>query len=234
MGAFAFLRLYENATPHALLIRLAATFILLIFALSWRRRSTLDDSALIACALFGYGAAMLGGPAWLIGPVVLFLVHVTLWPRHEQRRVHTVYAVASVAVAGLLWLCLQRAYGGQDRFFFPYTIVFGAHLAIIGVSQITDRCPPNARLPRLGYAILAGWLLTLFQMIPLLISRANPDRAHDILLTLFAAPPSIALAAASFYFLLPTLYAPTKSAAAVHSAGFGCALIASLCAAIAG
>jgi phytol kinase len=227
LGAFAFLRLYENATVHALALRLIAASVLVVFVLCWRGRSTLDDSALIACALFGYGAAMLGGAAWLTGPTILFLVHLALWPRFGQRRGHTVYAVASVTLAGLLWLVLQAAYGGVTRFFFPYAVGFGAHLAIIGVSRIAVDPSPRPRQLRLFGSVLLGWVTTVIQIIPLLAhtTRTTPLDATGLVAI---AGLSVALAATSFYAMLPFLYGPKGSDAAIHSAGFTSALLASI------
>jgi len=53
VGAFAFLKLYMAKTPGELGLRLGATLALLIFVLAWRRRTRLDDGALMAGALFG-------------------------------------------------------------------------------------------------------------------------------------------------------------------------------------
>jgi phytol kinase len=227
VGTFAFLRLYLHATSHALLIRLAATGLLLIFALSWRRRSTLDDSALMASALFGYGAAMLGGPLWLIGPVVLFVAHACFWPRFGPRRDHTVYAVASVILAGLLLLCLQVAYGGKGRFFLPYAVGFGGHLAIIGTSRMAVDVSVRSPTVRLIYSILAGWALALLQMLPLFIHLPHAVSLAGYIILSMILICGVAIAAVSFYVLMPVLYGRHKSDAAIHSAGFTGGLLGS-------
>lgn len=228
LGAFAFLRLYEHATPHALLIRLAATFILLIFVLSWRGRSTLDDSALIACALFGYGAAMLGGAAWLVGPLSLFVVHVMMWPRFDARRLHTVYSVASVTLAGLFWLILHAAYPETTRVFFPYAAGFGAHLAIIGVSRISIDASPRPRWLRLAISVMIGCALTGLQMLPILLGSASAFVSVRLAFLTLVAIVSIAVGAGGFYRLLPYLYGDKGSDPAIHFAGFAAALVGSM------
>jgi phytol kinase len=226
LGTFAFLKLYEHATPHALVIRLAATFILLVFVLSWRRRTTLDDSALMACALFGYGAAMLGGWKWLIGPLILFVAHVVFSPRKGQRRVHTVYAVVSVTLAGLFWLGLQVAYGGIVRFYFPYAIGFGADLAIIGVSQIGTDPSPMPPWIRLGRSIMMGWALVILQMVPMLLRSMKLMPVTET--TVIAGIVCVATGATSFYLLVPWLYGKKGSDIAIHSVRFASSSFASL------
>ena len=149
LGAFAFLKLYVSKTPDDLLLRLGATILLVIFAFSWRRRTTLDDSALIGSALFGYAAWMLGGWPWLIAPLTLFLVFGLLWPRGHDARFHTIFAVLSVASAGLLWLMIYVMKPDTTWLIFPYSAGFAAHLAIIRVSQ---RVHAPAEMPRLTVA----------------------------------------------------------------------------------
>jgi phytol kinase len=231
LGTFAFLRLYEHSTVHALVFRLVMVSLLVIFVLAWRRRSTLDDSALIAAALFGYGAAMLGGARWLIGPLVLFLLHVAMWPRAGQRRPHTVYAVASVTLAGFAWLILQTTYGGTIRFFFPYAVGFGAHLAIIGISRIAVDPSLRPRSARLAGSIAAGWMLALAQMLPMLLQTIRAAGTQTPAIPMLGALAGVALAALPFYALLPFLYGPRASLAAIHLAGFACALAGSILAA---
>ena len=62
LGTYAFLRLYLDEDPQALLIRVLVAIAFVTFTLAWRHRSKLDDSALVGCALFGYGAFFIG---WL-------------------------------------------------------------------------------------------------------------------------------------------------------------------------
>lgn len=231
LGAFAFLKLYLHATQDALLLRLAATMLLVAFALSFRRRTSLDDSALLACALFGYGAWMLAGPLWLIAPTILFLVHLALWPRPGPQREHSVYAVASVTLGGLFWIGAHVAFGGHMRFLFPYAIVFAAHLAIIGVSRMGHN--PSRQSPRLhlSNAIIAGWCLAMIQSLPLLIATGGIVQTARLLRMTLIALACAAGAAGCFYLLMPFLYGKKGSNAAIHLSGFAVALAASMIAA---
>jgi phytol kinase len=227
LGTFAFLKLYEHATPHALLIRVAATVLLLVFALSWRQRSSLNDSALMACALFGYGAAMLGGPLWLIGPSILFLIHVWRWPRPDAGRVHSVSAVVAVTLAALFWLGLQVAYGGKLRFFVPYAVSFGAHLAIIGVSQIPIRTAPCSPARRVLMSILAGIAVFSAQITPAILFCSSSLHPGQIVLIFLIGAAGVVIATAGFLVLVPYLYGPRGSDNMIHVAGFTTALMGS-------
>jgi phytol kinase len=223
VGAFAFLKLYLHKSVPDLELRLLITFVMLVFALSWRRRSSLDDSALMAGAFFGYGAWMLGGPLWLIGPAVLFLTHAIVWPRSGQRREHTVYAVLSVISCALLWLGLYVGYG--DRFwFFPFAVTFGVHLAIIAVSQIPVTEKPGRAWARLAISIFWGWLLAAGQIWVFLILGERLD-THALLSQLVLTIPGIAAGAFLFFQLRPRLYGGVVSATAVHTAGFAAGLL---------
>lgn len=227
LGAHAFLRLYLHAAPDALILRLVVTVSLVIFALAWRRRASMDDGALLAAALYAYGAWMLGGWPWAVGPTVLFLVHVALWPREAGRPADTVWVLLSIITPGLFWLAVQTAYPGR-AWLVPYAVAFAAHLTIIGVSRIAPGGPRRTRLYRLAAAAAAGWLLAVLQIAPLLIGRARPVPPPALWPLLTLAALCMAAAAVVFHLLMPRLYGPKGSRAAVHSAGFALAMGASV------
>ncbi len=231
LGAYAFLRLYLDATPNALLLRLIVTASLVIFALAWRRRTNLNDSALMAAALYGYAAGMLGGWPWLIGPIVLFLAHVCLWPRTTDRRGDTVMVVVAVTGPGLVWLAAQVA-DPSRHWLIPYAAGFACHLTIIGVSRISTDPRKLPRLIRLGGAILSGWLLFSLQILPTLLGGR-----HHIgpipLQTLTIAIGCVVAAGVLYFRLLTTLYGPGQSKFLIHASGFMIALVLSTMCAVA-
>ena len=228
LGAFGFLNLYLDATPQALLLRLAATFVLLVFALAWRSRSSLDDSALMAAAMFGYGAWMLGGTEWLIAPAVLFLVHVLLWPSANHRRQTNVWIVFCAVAAGLLWLGVHAAYD-DDRYLYPYAVAFGTQVVVVGASH---SCGLSAarRFRRLAGWSIAGWTLAIVQTLPLML-RQDGQRT-DMLILMLVALICIAAGGAAFYRLMRVVYLQRHSYLAIHGTGLAIALITSLAAAI--
>ena len=226
LGAYAFLRLYLHAPPEALVLRLVVTVSLVAFALAWRRRTSLDDSALVAAALYGYAAWMLGGLEWVAGPAILFLVHVGMWPRTTDRPTDSVWVLLSIVGPGLFWLAVQTAYPGR-AWLLPYAVTFGAHLTIIGVSHYKRGRSRFARASHLAAAATAGVLLVLLQVTPLLLAAGTAGATAPSVRSLAAAAACVAAAGVTFYLLLPVLYRRKSSALAIHSVGFALALLSS-------
>lgn len=103
------------------------------------------------------------------------------WQRvHKSRqllRVHNIYAVLSVAAAGLLWLFLFGTIAAEphSEFLYPYTLAFAANLAIIGIAGLSPlNYWKSAHLLRVAAYILQGWLL-LF--VPLLAIEGISSRS---------------------------------------------------------
>lgn len=215
IAAYAMLRWYMGATVEALALRLVVTVALLVFAMIWRRRTSLDDSALMASALYGYGAWILGGWECVIGPALLFLVHVGLWPRLTARRGDSVWAVLSVVSGGLLWLVVFRD-DSQPWWRVGYATVFGAHLAIIGVSRIAgSRSQVGDGLCAL-LSIAGGIVLACVQLVPAI---AGAVIGREFPIAWAGCAVGVVLAAWLFYGLMPWLYGPRGSDGAIHTAG---------------
>ena len=154
LGTFGFLNLYLEVPAEALAWRCGVAVILVFFTLLWRRRSTLDDAALIGASLFGYAALLLGGWVWVLPPLAVFVGHHLMWcrgERGERRRVHSVGAILSIIGVGMVCLLLQtqRPWAG---WLWAYTAGFTAHLTIIAVSY-----RPSESMPRRGKD--GAWLL---------------------------------------------------------------------------
>lgn len=228
IGAYAFLKLYLRSDVDPLLFRLYATVGLTIFALAWRRRTSLDDSALMGCALFGYAAWMLGGWLWLIAPVLIFVAHSIGFPRDKstETRTHHMYAVVSVTSAALLWLGLHVR-SDSSYFLFPYAVVFGTHMAIIGVSWISMHPSLRTQTTRLAIATAGGWLLAVLQILPLYATHS----AFQLTTMLLIALITLTAVAIVFFHLRPRLYGQNGSNLQIHLAGFILGLMASAIAA---
>lgn len=220
LGAFAFLKLYIPLPVDALLLRLAVTLALVVFVLSWRRRSTLDDSALIASALFGYAAAMLGGPAWLAAPIALFLLTVIFWPPDSHGRYHNVYVVICITGTGFFWLFVHVVHRGAG-WLLPFSTAFAAHIAFVSISQSAFE-PLRQRLGRrllgsIALGLAAGHVPTLLLLMatsnPSIVNRPWPSLAWDA----GAAVAAVAIPATAFYILMPRLYVPIVRPLAIHS-----------------
>jgi phytol kinase len=160
LGVFLLLHIYSAMPVRFLIYRFIAASLLLVFVMLYRSRTTLQASALLACALVLYASWGVGGWPWLVAPAVLFICYSLFLPGKlpEPARKDTTYAVASVASAGLFWLCIS-VLNGSERLFFAYTVAYTIHLAILGW---TLRCLiiPDQSVLRLGpKLVIQCWLL---------------------------------------------------------------------------
>ncbi|MCY4170850.1 MAG: hypothetical protein OXF08_04530 [Bacteroidetes bacterium] len=171
LSTHAFLRLYLGEDAQLLLFHLMIAIVLIAFTLAWRRRSKLDDSALVGCSLFGYATFTLGGWPWLIAPLGFFILYVALWPRSTDRRSHSVYTMLSITSGALLWLFLY-AIDGKDWFLIPFAMTFASQLTLYGISRVTLQPTLGNRLIRILGAIGIGWA---FVYLPTLLIAFNPD-----------------------------------------------------------
>jgi phytol kinase len=140
LGGYLLLtRLAGESVPVLAGVSLVAC-VLLAVAVVLRRTRTLTDSALVAGVLVGVACWTIGGTAWLMPPIVLFLTYPLLWPKRRQlvEKPHTLVALVAVAGVGVVWLALARVLG-HDGFFFPFTLAFAGQAAAIGVSWFRDR-----------------------------------------------------------------------------------------------
>jgi phytol kinase len=111
-----------------------------MFVTAYARKTTLQGSALLASALVLYTSWALGGWQWLVPPSILILTYAFCFPGKitESDRTHNVYAVLSIASAGLMWLFLFRIWQ-QPGLLFPYTLAFAIHLGIIAWNLLYPR-----------------------------------------------------------------------------------------------
>jgi phytol kinase len=179
--------------------RALVALVLVGFVMVYRRRTTLDDAALLGGALGGYVAYAVGGPAWLLPPLVLLLSYTRLSPATaaNSARVHDILAVVAVTGPGLLWLLLDHR-ELIARGFLPYAASYAAQLACIGVARLAAE-RPDWSLARvvLTAAIFAGLLM----LVPLLVLPDFGLREPRVLLVVAAAP----LAAIAFAWWQPQI-----------------------------
>ncbi|HEY9699554.1 MAG TPA: hypothetical protein V6D10_20005 [Trichocoleus sp.] len=192
LGGFLLLKTHLEMAVPDLLVRLFVTLALVAFVLCWRKKTTLNDSALLGVAFIGYLSWAVGGWQWFIPPGILFITYplfvpwidqhqsplsdterqMMLWlptdpdthPR-QWERVHNIYSVLSVCAAGLLWLTLFVLLD-RPEFLYPYTLAYSANLAVIGVAGIS---PVNYwHLSQIGFLlanILKAWVILALPML---------------------------------------------------------------------
>jgi phytol kinase len=226
LGGFILLKTHLGMNVTDLSIRLLLTLVLVSFVLCWRKRTTLNDGALLGTALFGYLSWSLGGLLWLLPPLILFVTYpffiawvdqqktplspleqkVMLWlpsnPSSQPRqweRVHSVYIVLSVSAAGALWLSLFGIFV-RPEFLYAYTLGFAGNLAVVGVAGLS---PVNYwRSPHL-FAVIAyilkAWLLIF---TPLVIFMGG---SHDSMMVAVVGLVGTVGVAIAYYITQPHL-----------------------------
>ena len=163
VSVFALLQTFLPMEFGELVLQALVILALGFFVLSWRKRSTFDDSALLGGILAAYSTWVLGGVYWLCVPVLMFLLGTWLSPParvEERRNPHTVYAVLSITGVSLTWLMINTGLPGLDLFF-PYALGFGAHLAMLGVAREHLGRDKLGLTALFGKAIPPGWAIVM-------------------------------------------------------------------------
>jgi phytol kinase len=156
LGVFILLKLYLVMPLGQLWNRFRIGIALVIFVTAYARKTTLQGSALLAAALVLYVSWALGGWQWLVSPALLLLAYTFFFPGKitASARTHNVYAVLGVAFPGLLWLFLFRIWR-EPNLFFPYTLAFAIHLALVAWNLLYPR-HASARI-RMAACVLLAW-----------------------------------------------------------------------------
>jgi phytol kinase len=166
IASFALLQTYLDMDSAALSVRLGVILSLGVVLIFLRRRSTLDDSALIGAGLVAYGAWAIGDLYWLLVPVSVFVITLVLARRKkpgDYGQIHTVYALLSIAGPGFAYLILERNVSSTDLLF-AYAVAFAAHLSMLGVSR-AHFGQQHLQPMRFVQAMLQGWLVVLLPFV---------------------------------------------------------------------
>lgn len=150
--SFLMLRVFMGLDAASLTLHLSVTAAMMILAVVWRKRTTLNDSALLATAIYGYLCWTLGGWEWVLPPLLLFLSYNILSPMDvgQNRRPYTVQVVLGVGAVGLFWLILAAVSRGERDYDYPFMLSFAAQLAMIGLARYM-------RLRRAPVYLLLAW-----------------------------------------------------------------------------
>src|ERR1700739_395583 len=169
LGVFLLLHIYSDMPIEPLLFRLVAAVLLLIFVLLYRSRTTLEGSALLASVLVLYASWALGGWRWLLAPAVLFASYSLFFPGdlEEFEHKHNVYAVTSVAFAGLLWIFLAKV-NSRPELLFAYSVGYAVHLTMLGWTLICAHCPKRSPWKAGPLLVAECWLLIF---VPYLLAQ---------------------------------------------------------------
>jgi phytol kinase len=170
--SFLMLQVFIKLDVTVLTVQFVITVAMLGFVLFWRRRTTLNDSALLGVVIYGYLCWTLGGWQWVIPPLLLFLSYNLLSPSDVKQgeRPYTVQVMLGVGAVGLFWLIMAEI-SKSFLFYYPYMLSFAAQLAMIGVSRqlrVFRNAPVVTLLAR---SVLISWLLLFIPFILLQVSE---------------------------------------------------------------
>lgn len=193
-SSFALLKIYLVMAVPSLLLRMVVATTLVAATLLYKKRTTLDDSAIIGSALVCYIGWALGGWQWLVPPLAVLLIYRNFLPAEFQsmERRHSIGTVLSVSVLGFFWLWLSLV-TGQSMYFQAYALAYAIHIAMIGIAHLGQKAPSKGDSPAVIQSILGGWLV----MLLFCLTVAPQGRAAAILFALLALP-FIACAVAVF------------------------------------
>lgn len=157
---FALLKSFLPMDAIQLAQHLAFLLSLSLFIRFWRHRTTLADDALFGTSLWGYVVWALADWHWFMSPFLLILTYTSVSERTPvdlRRTFNFPVALANIA-PGLVWLLLYRA-SGREAFFYPFTVVFAADLAIIALVRHSYAFPKDSRGEVVAYNAGKGVLL---------------------------------------------------------------------------
>ena len=166
LSSFIMLKIYLYTDTSTLLQKIAVSLVLLVATITFRKWTKLNDSAVLGSCLFSYISWAVGGPAWLLAPLTVFLAHKRLLPSAYQRRArkHNIYGVLSVAGLGFVWLFLSKVLAEPHLFFF-YTLSYCAHLAVISMAHLRRAPFCRSDIIELAKAALLSWVLIFVPFI---------------------------------------------------------------------
>jgi len=174
LGAYyALVRCSHLSGPEILyhfLVLLAITVTVLLL----KKRTTLEGGATLAVLIYGFAAHILGGFLWFSLPIILFAFYRLLLPVRFKGERHSIFAVASVAFGGLLWLLAYDKWSNNSMLY-PYALGLAINASIIASAHIRVHKLNSAKVIRAKLRIIAQNSLksAALIMLPLLITTAK-------------------------------------------------------------
>jgi phytol kinase len=207
IGGYFLLHAYLPLAAAALLPRFLVSVALVALIIAARRKTTLEDDSLVAGAFLCYVAWAVMGWHWLVGPLAIAVGYRWLSPPtfDNSRRIHGVPAVLAVWAPAIGWLALARS-SGNTALLFPYTVVFGAHLAMFGTSRLASQFPDRSVATLFWRAVI---MASLIVMVPYL---AVNGMARPFVVAAVGAIAAIAAGTVAFVVAEPDIRRAPQSA----------------------
>jgi phytol kinase len=166
IGGYFLLRVYLPLDADQLAVRLIVTTALVALVVAARRSTTLEDDSLLLAAFLCYVTWALMGWRWLVPPAVIFVGYRWLSPvtADNSRRMHGVPAVLSVWAPAVAWLSVARM-RPDATMLLPFTLVFGSHLAMFGVSRLAHQFRDQPLAELIARAVAISWAIVLLPYV---------------------------------------------------------------------
>ena len=167
-----------------------------------RRETTVGGAGVFGAALVGYLAWALGGTAWLLSPVLVYVLYARVWPAAREadglphdpsRRPHTALNVFSVSAVSVAWLLLSSGTGVE--LLYPYALGWAVSFTFLGVErmlfarsgwtvgQLAWRASWRATLVAVGPTLLVVWLRVAADAVSEVPVGGAPAPDQPVLLT---------------------------------------------------
>lgn len=202
LAVYAQITVHLEVSAPVLAANLSVLFVLTVIALAWRRGQIVDESSRLGCALALYFFWTVGGPEWLIAPLVLLFSYVRLMPvAPSDMPRHNLVAVLCVSSACLVW-AVAEAFAPHPRWLALFTLGTATHHAMIAIVRLSQGRPHWSRL--------AWWSAGVTQAIftqGLAYSLIEFDQP-GVLRTIAVGSLCLALAAGAFTLIERQLQAP--------------------------
>jgi phytol kinase len=158
--SFLLLRAFVNLDAAVLLAQFAVTLAMIAFVIFWRKRTTLNDSALMGTVVYGYVCWTLGGWAWVLPPLLLFLIYNTVSSQDAPRSepLYSAPVMLGVGAAGLFWLIWGDILN-RPSLFFPFLLSFATQLAMIRSSRPLRAGAPGRAHLLLARSVVMSWAI---------------------------------------------------------------------------
>lgn len=130
LAAYLFLNTFLYQSELQLFYQLCVLAGLVMVGLFTGAKSQLNTHALMTAIISSYLFWVVGGLAWLIAPILVFLCHIALVKIHNDEGNYTMNAVVSVVSSGFFWLFVEQLFSIPFGFFL-FTLAFAIHLQII-------------------------------------------------------------------------------------------------------
>lgn len=201
LGSYLLLKVYLSMDVADLVLRLVVIVLMFIIVVKSRKRTTLNDSAILAVALAAYIIWAAAGWQWLLPAVLVFASYHRLSPKTSEniQRIHDSRAVLAVATPAMVWLFVSTTQP-HTLIYFCFSAGFAAQLAMIALARLHHQYPNMARWHLWGRCVLQSSVIVL---IPwwLVVGITSTN-----LLWLLLGVALNGLAVLAFYYLQPDIH----------------------------